>query len=342
MEPVKREEESESPVLSNAHISDTTSPPPSLASIDVHSPRPHSSLAPSVISPGATDKRLHISNIPFKWREEDLLRVFSPFGETKQVEIVYNERGSKGFGFVTFVRAEDADRAIQGTFGREFLGRKIEVNEAHAARSKPIWSSNHAHAYQPKPKQTVTMMHSGGGDHDLNNPYSSQISALLMQQKQLLVQQQMQQILATQQQTDLIATVLGLGPSPLGGLLPGSLQYPGGGGAPVLPSPIDPLMLQVQMQLLQQQSSVLPVAPLRTQPLTMPGLSGQLPTVPVSAYTPYLAGANEQSSIGPQTLAFQPAGSQQSLYIPNEATSAMRLANRSNVRDAKPDRFTPY
>ncbi|KAI4879130.1 hypothetical protein NFI96_003124 [Prochilodus magdalenae] len=56
-------------------------------------------------------KRLHVSNIPFRFRDPDLRQMFGQFGKILDVEIIFNERGSKGFGFVTFETSTDADRA---------------------------------------------------------------------------------------------------------------------------------------------------------------------------------------------------------------------------------------
>ena len=47
-------------------------------------------------------KRLHVSNIPFRFRDPDLRQMFGKYGTILDVEIIFNERGSKGFGFVTF------------------------------------------------------------------------------------------------------------------------------------------------------------------------------------------------------------------------------------------------
>ena len=46
-----------------------------------------------------TPKRLHVSNIPFRFRDPDLRQMFGKFGNILDVEIIFNERGSKGFGF---------------------------------------------------------------------------------------------------------------------------------------------------------------------------------------------------------------------------------------------------
>uniref|UniRef100_H2UUP2 RNA binding protein fox-1 homolog n=1 Tax=Takifugu rubripes TaxID=31033 RepID=H2UUP2_TAKRU len=77
-------------------------------------------------------KRLHVSNIPFRFRDPDLRQMFGQFGKILDVEIIFNERGSKGFGFVTFENATEADRAREKLNGTIVEGRKIEVNNATA------------------------------------------------------------------------------------------------------------------------------------------------------------------------------------------------------------------
>ncbi|XP_030064478.1 RNA binding protein fox-1 homolog 3 isoform X1 [Microcaecilia unicolor] len=77
-------------------------------------------------------KRLHVSNIPFRFRDPDLRQMFGQFGKILDVEIIFNERGSKGFGFVTFETGMDADRAREKLNGTIVEGRKIEVNNATA------------------------------------------------------------------------------------------------------------------------------------------------------------------------------------------------------------------
>ncbi|TGZ70025.1 hypothetical protein CRM22_003405 [Opisthorchis felineus] len=88
----------------------------------------HDKLAST--SPTTSPRRLHVSNIPFRFREADLRSLLGPYGTILDVEIIFNERGSKGFGFVTFANAEDAERARENLNGRVVMGRKIEVNHA--------------------------------------------------------------------------------------------------------------------------------------------------------------------------------------------------------------------
>ncbi|GIY88273.1 RNA binding protein fox-1 homolog 1 [Caerostris extrusa] len=51
------------------------------------------------------------------------------YGPILDVEIIFNERGSKGFGFVTFANSVDAERAREQLNGTVVEGRKIEVHE---------------------------------------------------------------------------------------------------------------------------------------------------------------------------------------------------------------------
>merc|ERR1719187_1880195 len=77
-------------------------------------------------------KRLHVSNIPFRFRDPDLRNMFGKFGTILDVEIIFNERGSKGFGFVTFSSSVEAERARDELHGSVVEGRKVEVNNATA------------------------------------------------------------------------------------------------------------------------------------------------------------------------------------------------------------------
>ncbi|XP_059614568.1 RNA binding protein fox-1 homolog 2 isoform X7 [Phlebotomus argentipes] len=129
--------------VGTAPIATTATQPPQLSSV-LSSPVAAATLAPTVgattLSAAivATDqsknqpKRLHVSNIPFRFRDPDLRAMFGQFGTILDVEIIFNERGSKGFGFVTFANSSDAERARERLHGTVVEGRKIEVNNATA------------------------------------------------------------------------------------------------------------------------------------------------------------------------------------------------------------------
>uniref|UniRef100_A0A1B6CWP9 RRM domain-containing protein n=2 Tax=Clastoptera arizonana TaxID=38151 RepID=A0A1B6CWP9_9HEMI len=95
-------------------------------------PPPNHQLAVLTEQNKSQAKRLHVSNIPFRFRDPDLRAMFGQFGPILDVEIIFNERGSKGFGFVTFANSADADQARERLHGTVVEGRKIEVNNATA------------------------------------------------------------------------------------------------------------------------------------------------------------------------------------------------------------------
>lgn len=76
------------------------------------------------------DCRIYVSNIPFSFRSPDLIAMFSPFGQVSNAEIVMNERGSKGFGFVTLDSKEASEAARAALNGTVVNGRVIEVKKA--------------------------------------------------------------------------------------------------------------------------------------------------------------------------------------------------------------------
>lgn len=81
-------------------------------------------------STSSTSKRLHVSNIPFSMKGEDLKTLFKPFGNITDAQIISNNRGSKGFGFVTFENFADAVTAKNVMDGYIINDRQIEVNDA--------------------------------------------------------------------------------------------------------------------------------------------------------------------------------------------------------------------
>ena len=82
------------------------------------------------------DSRLHISNLPFRFRNPDLVVLFSKYGTVVDAEIIFNEKGSKGFGFVSMGNSGEAAYARAVLQGAIVEGRRIDVNPA-TAKSMP-------------------------------------------------------------------------------------------------------------------------------------------------------------------------------------------------------------
>lgn len=77
-------------------------------------------------------KKLYVGGLSWSTDEDTLYRGFESFGQLEEVKVITDrETGrSRGFGFVTFARDEDAQNAISGMNGKDFDGRQITVNEA--------------------------------------------------------------------------------------------------------------------------------------------------------------------------------------------------------------------
>ena len=67
--------------------------------------------------------------------------LFGKFGNVEEAEIIFNGKGSKGFGFVTMSRGQDADNALNMLNNAIVEGRVLEViNELQFDLALHIWS----------------------------------------------------------------------------------------------------------------------------------------------------------------------------------------------------------
>lgn len=75
--------------------------------------------------------KLFVGSLPWAINNDSLRELFAQYGEiTEAVVITDRESGrSKGFGFVTFMNEEDAQKALEMD-GKEVEGRTIVVNVA--------------------------------------------------------------------------------------------------------------------------------------------------------------------------------------------------------------------
>jgi nucleolin len=71
------------------------------------------------------ENQIYVSNLPWSARDEDLVEVFSRFGDVTSANVISDrETGkSRGFGFVNFASAQARDAALQENL--EILGRTV-------------------------------------------------------------------------------------------------------------------------------------------------------------------------------------------------------------------------
>jgi RNA recognition motif-containing protein len=81
---------------------------------------------------------IYIGNVSHSATAEDLVQLFSQFGEVSNSKIIMDkETGrSKGFGFIEMNDSVAADTAISQLHGSEDGGRSLTVNEARPVEKR--------------------------------------------------------------------------------------------------------------------------------------------------------------------------------------------------------------
>jgi peptidyl-prolyl isomerase E (cyclophilin E) len=93
---------------------------------------------------------------------ETLRAAFVPFGEVTDVGLPMEQTTQKhrGFAFVQFESADDAQDAIDNMDGAELFGRVLKVNVSKPSATKgagnrPVWEADADNFYQHGDKQEV-------------------------------------------------------------------------------------------------------------------------------------------------------------------------------------------
>lgn len=83
--------------------------------------------------------KLYVGGLPYTTTDQELQDLFAAHGTVTSANVITDrETGrSKGFGFVEFESAEEAQAAIKALDGSELGGRKIVVNEARPREERP-------------------------------------------------------------------------------------------------------------------------------------------------------------------------------------------------------------
>ncbi|KAF9094570.1 hypothetical protein BGX29_009447 [Mortierella sp. GBA35] len=114
------------------------------ASSRSRSPRPRSRSPARATNTTEVDEsvnpgnNLFVNGLSNKCEQADLEDLFGKYGKTEKVQIMFDPhtRESRGFAFVTMVRAEDAEAAMQVLNGFELHGRAMSVSLARRGRAR--------------------------------------------------------------------------------------------------------------------------------------------------------------------------------------------------------------
>lgn len=79
---------------------------------------------------------IFVGNLPFSATEDEIQKLFEPYGTIDRVAIITDrETGrSRGFGFVEMAADARAQDAINELDGAELGGRNLRINEAQPKR----------------------------------------------------------------------------------------------------------------------------------------------------------------------------------------------------------------
>ena len=78
--------------------------------------------------------KLYVGNLTYSVTDEQLKKLFSEYGEVKEVNLI----GNKGFGFVEMATPEEAEKAKEALDGTDFEGRNMKVDEARPKKDRPV------------------------------------------------------------------------------------------------------------------------------------------------------------------------------------------------------------
>jgi RNA recognition motif-containing protein len=76
--------------------------------------------------------RLFVGNLDYSAVKEELVDIFAPFGSVASINVAIDRETGKprGFAFVEYSNAADAQSAMAAVDGRDLRGRTLRVSEA--------------------------------------------------------------------------------------------------------------------------------------------------------------------------------------------------------------------
>jgi RNA recognition motif-containing protein len=76
--------------------------------------------------------KIYVGNLPYTIGEDELRGLFGSFGEIIKISLIRDKatRKSKGYAFIEFTQASEAEQAVKAMNGRDEGGRPLRVNIA--------------------------------------------------------------------------------------------------------------------------------------------------------------------------------------------------------------------
>ena len=86
-----------------------------------------------------SENRLFVGNLAYQTMENDLQDYFAQAGAVTSVNLMLDKftGKSRGFAFIEFASADDAQKAVEMFQGKDFQGRALTVNIARPKEDRP-------------------------------------------------------------------------------------------------------------------------------------------------------------------------------------------------------------
>ena len=99
------------------------------------------------------DARIYVGNLPFKTTDNELKKIFAPFGDVKEASVIrYRQSGrSKGYAFVV-MGEEGATKAVEELDEKEYEERVLKVRIAKPRNNFPKEKDD---SDKPPPPQSI-------------------------------------------------------------------------------------------------------------------------------------------------------------------------------------------
>ena len=117
---------------------------------------------------------IFVGNLPFRAEREDVLQLFTPFGEVTNCSLpLERDTGRKrGFAFIEMADETLETTAIESLQGTEMMGRPLRINKAEPRGNSPRRNYNNGNSRQYNSGGYNSGQNSGYRDTNISSAYN--------------------------------------------------------------------------------------------------------------------------------------------------------------------------
>ena len=117
---------------------------------------------------------IFVGNLPFRAEREDVLQLFTPFGEVANCSLpLERDTGRKrGFAFIEMADEALESKAIESLQGTEMMGRPLRINKAEPRGNSPRRNYTNSNSRQYNGGGYNSGQNGGYRDNNISNGYN--------------------------------------------------------------------------------------------------------------------------------------------------------------------------